>query len=301
MNPMNPLRLLGAVAALCWLLPVAALGDYRPERIRWSELHYHARKLGFSIDAQLSMRQLDAAELRLALVDPAPGQWLQVPVGGGWQLSLATAGLGKRSQLSLLIDREGRSLQRSQLETGRRLKDHHYRTHRFGDGAVHIRTLKPSAGEESKPSTEWSELDDWVPELTPGIHPGQSTGLFYALAAGNLDRPGDRLTTWVFAKNTISEVDLEVEARELIEVDFIEASGAEERLRKESIPALRIRVSGDRLDDDSADSDFRFLGLRGTVHVFLDEVTRAPLLITGRVGWLGRAQVKLERLVLGTP
>ena len=298
---MKLIRSAALVAALSWLAPISAGAEYRPERIRWSELHFQARKLGFSIEAQLSLHHLSSADLSPALVQPTAGRWLEPPASGGWQLGLDTAGLGKRSQLSLLVDRDGRSLQRVQVERGRRLKDHHHRTHRFGDGSVHIRTFKPKAGEESSEPKAWSNLDDWVQELPGGIRPGQSTGLFYTLAAGDLNRPGDRLTTWVLAKNGVSEVDLEVEAREIVAVDFVEVDGAASRRRSESIPALRIRVSGSRLEDDEADSGFRFLGLRGNVYVFLDEATRAPLLITGRIGWLGRAQVKLERLILGAP
>jgi hypothetical protein len=296
---MTRTKTVALAAALLCLQPISAVGEYRPERIRWSELDYEAHKLGFSIEAQLSLRKLDSAALGLALADPAPGRWLTAPAAGGWQLGLTSAGLGKRSQLTLLIDQEGRALQRTQMETGRRLKDYYHRTQRFGVGAVHIRTLKPRAGEESSPPTDWSDLDDWVPELPEGVRPGQSTGLFYTLAAADLDRPGDRVTTWVYAKDRVSRVDLEVEAREPLEVDFVEVAGASERRRRESIPALRIRVSGTPLDEDDPDASFRFLGLRGTVYVFLDEATRAPLLITGRISWLGRAQVKLERLVLG--
>lgn len=290
---------LSALFALLYVLPAAAGSEYRPERIRWSELHYEAKKLGFSIEAELQLKRLDAVGLRRELVEPRPGAWFEAPTAGGWRLDLATAGLGKRSELALLVDREGRSLQRVQIETGRRLKDHRNRTHRFGDGAVHVRTLRPTDSERDAPADRWSQRDDWVPELPAGVHPTQSTGLFYTLAAADLDRPGDHLSTHIFAKHAVSQVDLTVEALESIDVEFDEVAGATTRRREERMPALRIRLDGQMLDADESDSDFRFLGLKGTVHVYVDPVTRAPLLITGKIGWVGRAKVKLRRLVLG--
>ncbi len=290
------------------LLALVSLGtesataeEVRPERIRWSELHFEASKLGFSIEAQLRLERLASAALDEELVDPAPGGWLSAPTEGGFRLDLATRGLGKTSELALLVDRSGRSLQRVQRETGRRAKENRVRTHRFGDGSVHVRTRRPTGDELEKPAAAWSDTTDWVPDLPSGLRPGQSTGLFYLLAAAPLTEPGDHLRTHLFLKTAVSRVDLTVEGREAIEVDHVLVRGRASSRRRETRTAIKIRIDGRRLGNAEGASDFRFLGLKGKVYAYVDEETRAPLLITGRIGWLGRAKVQLTRLVLPAP
>lgn len=301
-DPAFSLPTLGAIL-LTALLPSAVPAGYDPRRIGWSELHFEAAKLGFRIESRLEIRRLSPGEMNAALIDPGPGAWLKAPVGGGWLVNLDTSGLGKHSRLDLILDAHGRSLQRTQVETGRRLKDNRDRTLRFAPGAVHVGTRRPTRDEVGRPSTEWSDRSEWLQELSPELVGdavlGQATGLFYTLAAAELLERGDRVTTHVLSKGRVMEVDLVVEARERLEVDFVEAGPAGERLRHETIDTLRVRLSGMGVEDDVDDSDFRFLGMRGEIDVHLDPTTRAPVQISGRVGWLGRAKVRLQRLVLG--
>lgn len=262
-----------------------------------------ASKFGFSIESRLQIRRMSAAELRSALIDPGPGEWLPAPETGGWLVQLNTRGLGKRSRLDLMLDSRGGSLQRTQVETGRRHKDHRNRTHRFARTAVHIGTQKPTRDEIVKAPAEWSDRSEWVQELPTGLSDdavlGQATGLFFTLGASDLSEPGDRVTTYVLSKGRVMEVELVVEARERVKVDLVEVAESSRRRRNEEIETLRIRLSGRGVDQDTNETDFRFLGLRGAVRVYLDTATRAPVLITGRVGWLGRARIRLRHLVLG--
>ncbi len=301
-TPTRLKRVAGLAALL--LAPTVAQGELRAERIGWTELHYRASKLGFSVESRLELRAMDQPEIARALVDTVPGNWLPAPAQGGWLLHLETDGLGKHSRLELLIDRYGRSIQQTQVETGRRLKDHRDRTYRFGRDAVHTNTRKPKAEEVRSPHSAWSERSDWTQrlpdELPRDLVLGQSTGLFYTLAAAELNAPGDRVRTHVFAKGRVMQIDLVVEERELVCSEHLEEDDSGSRRRAEPVKALRIRLSARGLGQHSGDGDFRFMGLKGKVHVYVDEETRAPILITGRIGWLGRAKVKLERLVLGS-
>ncbi len=291
---------LAALLALALLAAPATAGD--GGKIGWSELDYRASKLGFSLEARVEIHELSQAELSRALVDPGPGEWLPAPAAGGWRIRLESSGLGRRSDLDLLLDADGGSLQRTQVETGRRPKDHRDRTQRFSRRAVHVGTTRPGDDELGKTPADWSERSEWLFEIPEGLPAdavlGQSTGLFYTLAVADLTRPGDRTVAYVLGKGRVTEVELTVEAWELVQVDFVEvdAAGAARR-RDQGLPTIRVRLGGRELGEDAGRSDFRFLGLGGDVHVFLDPATRAPVLITGDVGWLGRAQVKLQRLV----
>ena len=302
-NPLN--RALSTLVAALAAIVVTALPAraHDPTRIGWTELDYEASKLGFEVESRLEMRRMPVAEMRAALVDPGPGDWLPAPETGGWLVRLTTEGLGRRSELELILEASGRSLQRTQIETGRRLKDHRNRTHRFAPAAVHVGTLKPTREEVGRPALEWSVRSDWLeslPAATGGeVVLGQATGLFYTLGAADLLEPGDRVTAHVLSKGKVMAVDLVVEGREPVDIDLVEVSERGERRRRERLDALRIRLTGRGLGDDAEASDFRFLGMRGEVEVLLDPVTRAPVEISGRVGWLGRARVRLERLVLG--
>lgn len=272
-------------------------------RIGWSELHYRTRKLGFSVESRVRLQRLSRAELQPMLVDPGPGDWLPAPERGGWWIQLESHGFGRGSRVDLLIDADGRSLQRTQVETGRRLKDNRNRTHRFSVSEIHVDTRKPGADEVDEALASWSEHSEGQHGIPDGLPDdaalGQSSGLFYVLAAADLSRPGDRVVTHVLSKGQVTEVELVVEARELIEADFVAEGGAGSARRDGRIETLRVRVAGHRTGPGDGSSDFRFLGLRDDVVVYLDVATRAPVLITGDVGWLGTARIRLERLVLG--
>ncbi len=285
------------------LLPSAALASAPdPRRIGWSELRFEASKLGLSLESRLELRRMTAAEIRQRLIDPGTGEWLPAPSAGGWLLQLETEGLGKHSRLDLMLDSRGGALQRTQLETGRRHKDHRNRVLRFARDGVHVDSRKPTKREVDAPSEEWSNCSDWLLELPPlGADAvlGQATGLFFTLGAADLAEPGDRVTTYVLSKGRVMAVDLVVEARETIEVDLVEVDNGRSRRRNGELETLRVRVGGRGVEPQTRDTDFRFLGMRGDVRVFLDVATRAPVLIIGRVGWLGRAKVRLRTLVLG--
>lgn len=295
-----PPLLLAALA----LLPSHAAGGYDARRIGWSELDFRVSKFGLALESRVRLREMSQAELSRALVDPGPGAWLPAPERGGWMIRLETTGLGRRSDLDLLLDSEGGSLQRTQVETGRRHKDHHDRTQRFSRTAVHIDTRKPALDELEKAPAQWSERSQSVFEIPAGLPQGavlgQSSGLFYTLAAAELVKPGDRTVAYVLGKGRVTEVELAVEALELLPVDFVEVDAAGPRRRKDKVVTLRVRLNGRGVGSGADHGDFRFLGLRGDIHVYLDIESRAPVLITGDFGWLGPVQIKLQRLVLAS-
>lgn len=294
---------LTAALLLLALAPAAAAGELDSGRIGWSELAFKASKLGFSVETTLSIRKLSAAELERRLIEPGPGDWLPAPETGGWLLELDSEGLGRRSRLDLILDTRGAALQRTQVETGRQQRRNRSRTYRFGPTAVHIDTRRPDRSQRGVDPSAWSDRSEWLLELPrePRGGLGLASGLFFTLAAAELLEPGDRATTYVLSKGRVMEVELTVEARERLPIDHAETDDAGTRKRDGELDTLRILLRGRGVGADAAEDEFRFLGMRGDVRVYLDAATRAPVLISGRLGWLGRAKVRLREVVLARP
>jgi hypothetical protein len=131
-----------------------------------------------------------------------------------------------------------------------------------------------------------------------GLVVTEPSALFYLLASADLSAVGDVVTTHVFSKNRLIQVDLTVTAVERLEVDYVEVSPPLERRVRGAKDLLRIILDGTPLGEGEADDDFELLGLRGNVVVFLDPEVRAPVQVSGKIKYAGKGNVRLQRVVL---
>ncbi len=218
-------------------------------------------------------------------------------------LKLGSRLMGRRSSLDLWLDpATAAAFQRTQLETGQRIRHNRYRALRFADGGVLSTTARPADDEIGKPHTEWSLVSGDFREY-PLLDGGElavtePSALFYVLSTSELERPGDRVTTHVYSKNRLLRVELIVEESTQIEVDYMEATPRSERQVRSRRDALRILIRSQPLDGRPEAGGFELLGLRGDVYVFLDPHLRLPLQISGDIRYAGRGNVRLRRAVL---
>ena len=135
---------------------------------------------------------------------------------------------------------------------------------------------------------------DWAGDDVIVSHPG---ALFFITSAAPLDKLGDVYQFPVFSKDELLLIQLEVLKEVQAKVDYVEQSASGERRIKKTVPALKLGAETRPLGPDAEEGDMEFIGLQGNVEILLDKSTRVPLLISGKVKFAGRVNIKLRRVV----
>ena len=277
---------------------------YDAGRIRWSRLEFRVAKLLLTASAVVEIGTEPSAMARSEWLQPIRGKPVMPAGSEVVRIDLDSQLLGKTSELDLWVDPStGAAFQRTQLEVGNKVRHHRHRSLRFADTGVLSATYRATDTTVDKTFEHWALTESFVTyplNLPRWAAVSEPSALFYVLAVAQFDDPGDQITTHVFSKGQVMRVNLVMEERTRIRVDYVvsgAAAGSEQRVegRKE---ALRIRLDGRPLIDGDSEMDFEFLGLQGDVEVLLDPEGRFPLQINGDLQRVGRGRIRLQRAAL---
>jgi len=284
-------RALLTIPLLGLALPTLSLAGLNPESVAWTELQFRARKLGFSLTADMALVATPAAQGASALVAPEEGT--AVPPGASIEsIQLRSGFAGRSSEITVFFDPEtGQALQQQQLDTGKRNR---FRVSRFCAEGIDSSRREPAEGEAKRPSSDWSirshRWEDYPAWAGDDLLVSDATALFYLVAAAKLDKPGDRHQVPVFTKGNLILVEMTVRSVDRVKVDYTTSGGSRV---KGTVDALRISLDAQHLDPDSKESDLELLGLQGDVEMLVDREKRLPLELSGRVPIAGKVTVRL--------
>ena len=270
--------------------------DLDPARAGWTTAHLEATKLFQSMTVRIGIEQPDDATVAARLMAPGEHELLAPPSPTAG-LEFTTEGLGRRNEISLLIDpASGQVLQRSSQETGKRYR---HRIYRFGQTGTQRRTWRPAEGEEDAASTDWSDRrEQWFP--APAEVVGQTLTepgtLIYLVSISDLAAPGDRFGLHAFSTSdeTVYRIDAEVLSPDRVKFDYRREGGPEAGRAEGKLEAIRVAIRGRPLTGDD-DGELTLLGMRD-VELLLDPASRAPLELRGRVAVFGGVKFELRRL-----
>jgi hypothetical protein len=270
-------------------------GQLRPAAVPWTSLEFGARKMGFSMTANLALGSSAAASAP-SLVAPGEGTPLQ-PTGTVESLRMRTSFVGRNSDATTLFDpTTARAFQQVQIDSGKRQR---FRVNRYCEQGVFTLRRTPEKGEEKLPherwtkaSQNWEEYPAWAGE---DLLVADASTLFYVAAAAPLARPGDRHQVPVLAKGNLILVELTVLGTQSVKVDYESVAGGTGSRVKRAVDALRVSLDAQHLDPDSTEGDLELMGLQGDVELLLDPETRLPLEFSGRVPVAGKVTVRLVR------
>ncbi|MDP6377448.1 MAG: hypothetical protein QGI55_16685 [Pseudomonadales bacterium] len=261
----------------------------------WNKAVFRASKFGFSLDAILSIGAAGAVQRLIAWPDGYEGEAVQAADQDLIELIVRRNGLGRDTHTALVLDRgNAAAIQRVRLESGRH---RHFKTTRFGTEGISVVRRKPLRGEERLAPETWGDVKE---KFKP--YPAGSTevevitdplALFYVLASADLGGPSNGFRLLVFIDGYVMNFKVKVAGYEEVQADYY--TGGERRV--ERVRALRVKIdmthNGGAIDDE----EIRVLGMKGDFEVFLDSDRRVPLLIRGRVPYLGRVDVRLRELI----
>jgi hypothetical protein len=292
------------VAAACVILmvPVAGSAAAGPvalddTRVGWSSIRMTATKLFMTASSTLGVRILPAEGIAGDLRVPAAGKAV-MPGNEVAELVYSTAGLGRQSTMTLLMDPvSGAALQNTVHDSAGRLR---LRTYRYADTGAYQWTRWPASGEEKLPPAKWSTTSEGMRDYVPAADSRtvlESGGLLYAIAAAPLARPGDRVEFAVFQRKRLHRVLAEVRTPRSIQVRYQEQWPTGNVERSGKVMPLLIVVRG-VAEPGGDDEELELLGLSGELALSLDPETRTPLQLAGRVKILGGVTLRLASVRL---
>ncbi len=286
--------------ALLAAATVASAG-YDPDRVAWSRLEFQATKFFLTARSEVELTTRPSSEAVSELLAPGgaqKGRGLAPRGAESGVLDIRTRILSRDSRVRFWFDPgDARALQRSSHDTSKKKLRH--RTYRYTRGGVFSHTLRPADGEDQRPYSGWSRVDDHFVGVAPAGGPPvtEAAGLLYLLPAGDFHAPGDQQRLRVYTRGRVREVDVKVVGKEHITVDYVEISGVGERAVDGKIETLRIAVRP-RVGAGEDSGDFKLLGLEGDIDIYVEPKTRVPLLVSGKVEIAGTVRLRLRRAVL---
>ena len=294
-----------AAGGLTALLAATAAGDggrgeLDPGRLRWSELHYRARKLLFSAEVRVRA-EVVATAAAAARLEAVPGHSGLSPGGGQVvRLELESSLLGRRTLTAALLEPgSAAALQTETRESGRRAR---LKTQRFGSEGVAIARRRPADGEATLPEQRWSRHSLEVVALPPPAAGAAAVSdplaLFWVLATAPLERVGDSWQLRLLSDGRLLAVTARVVGRVQRTLVVGERRGAVKRRIEQPVVALELSVDAEPVVPDDPGAELEFLGLQGDVRIVLDPARRVPIEVSGRVPGAGAVVVRLQDLIL---
>jgi hypothetical protein len=269
--------------------------------VSWRELRYEAHKwlLGAATTTRLEL--LPAGEVTLRATPGHDG----VAPGGPLIATLSTTTdlpFGRAEQAVTWFDpATGAALQYEKRLSGRKPA---LRAGRYTATGVHIwRTDPVGRDEAARPPAAWSRRReghvDPQPPLPPGARLVDSYTLLYLVSAAGLD-PGAERRLLTVSRERLVELRLVAGPPVERRVHYDEVRGGAARRREGTIGVVPVEVSARPLGDAAGGPavDLPFMGLRGTLIVFVEPATGVPVAIVGRAERVGEVTVRLAGVTL---
>lgn len=279
--------------------PAAVSGD--SGRVAWRELRYKAHKwlLGAATTTRLDLVPAGSVTLR-----EAPGHE-GVPPGGpliGRLSTLTDLPFGRAEEAVTWFDSDtGAALQYEKLLSGRKPA---LRAGRYTVSGLYVWRTDPAKRDEAdRPPATWTRRREGhvVPEppLPSGARLVDSYALLYLVSAARL-APGAELQLLTISREKLVELRLAARRPGERKVDYDELRGGETRRRNGQLAVVPIEVSARPAGGapTGPEIDLAFMGLRGTLTVFVEPVTGVPVAIVGRAENVGEVTVRLDRVTL---
>jgi len=277
------------------------------ERVVWDELLLQAKKFTATLNVQIRLASLPAADAQGALPKSPRGTPVQ-PSGPRLCHLILNMGIDAtfRDHVQILNEvwfdpRTAAVLGRIRLRQG---QDDFKKTYRFTRQGVFRHRREPLNKKEIPLEPEkWTDIKDtfYAYDLARMGCPqvSERLALLYLLSAADLSENSGPLSLCVFGKRQLHRVTLRPQGLYPLTVDYLEKT-VKNQVRKEGpVKALKIVVETRPMDSDlKADEDFSLLGLHKEIIIYLDPVSRVPLQISGNTPAAGRTDLNLRQVRL---
>ncbi len=286
-------------------LPAFGQGEtngFDPSRVSWTRLKFRAEKLFLTAYSEVGLKTLQTPEVTAALIT-SPRSVALMPSGPQTLLLDLESSSGSRDSLVRVWfnPHDASALQRLKRRGGKKAYQKIFRFTR--DGTYSLRTAPENRSQGRLPPEHWGQVEEFfypVASESSCAAISEPSLLFYAISAARLAAGGEPLRLCVFSRKSVIPLEIAARGSQRLTVDYAEASARAERRRTEEITVTEIGIQVPELDAKGEKTDFKLLGLGGDVAIYLEEASRIPVQVSGRIPGLGKIDVKLIEVDLKT-
>jgi len=266
---------------------------FDPARVSWTRLKFKAEKLFLTVYSEVELRTRLSSEVEPALI-PSPRSVALMPSGPELlELRLDSSG-GRDSIRVWFTAHDARALQRLKLRGGKKAYKKIFRFTR--EGTYSLRTAPRNRREGRLPPEQWTQVEEFFyPYAWGSSCPviSEPSLLFYAISAARLPAGGEPVGLCVFSRKSVIPLEIAARGSRRLAVDYAETSAQGQRRRTGEITTSEISMRVRELGDEAEKADFKFVGLAGDVAIYLEESSRIPVQVSGRIPGLGGVDIKL--------
>ena len=277
------------------------------ERVVWDELVLQAKKFTATLNVQIRLASLPAADAQGVLPISPRGTPVQ-PSGPRLYRLVLNMGIDSTFWDHVQILNEvwfdpkvAAVLGRIRLRQG---QDDFKKIYRFTRQGVFRHRREPLNKKEIPLEPQkWTDVKDTFYAYDPARmgcpEVSERLVLLYILSAADLSENSGPLSLCVFGKRQLHRVTLRPQGLYPLTVDYLEKTVQNQVRKKGPVKALKIVVETRPMDTDlKSDEDFSLMGLHKEIIIYIDPVSRIPLQISGSTPAAGRTDLKLRQVQL---
>jgi len=272
--------------------------------VPWSELAYSAHKFFLGAATTIHVEQVPAVVVTAALPRLPAGDAVPIPPRTSAVITVDTdLPFGRDESVRLYFDpATGAALGGEKTMRG---GSPYHKLFRYTEGGLFTwRSAPANDREDALAPADWSRKKAYLtePAASPplGAPVADSYALIYLVSAAHLDRRGDEAHIFMLADDRFVELAFVAGGLTYSRVNFEEVSPRGSHHREGNVVVRQVRVTATALGapEASEDVELGFLGMRGTLTVYLEVGTDLPVALSGRVQHIGELTVRLKRAVL---
>jgi hypothetical protein len=284
-------------------LPVGAVADHGRADVNWISLRYAAHRFGVDLSTTLELAESSYQAILAPPYTAFRDEPFQTVAGDVMRLGVhahAETALDTYNTDGQVWFAPGNIavLQRDRLKPG---PDGSRKMYRFAaDGVFRVR-LEPNGRDEGRQSAaNWTKIRrNFYPYdlLAAGCDPVTSPELLLYLASSRVPATGGH-PHCVFVDDALYRVWLESRGEVPRPVDYAVKSGGVTHEVSGHRKTLKLSLRVEPITPGADPAAFELLELRGAIAIYIDTVTRLPVLITGERAGAGELDVELAEAVL---
>ncbi|WP_455207028.1 hypothetical protein [Kaarinaea lacus] len=271
------------------------LDDQR--NIDYSQLNYEASKLFLSFDTDITLSKKATTAIVNDLVLPKDGNALTPEPGSVYIVTTDSKFFGKHTKYTMWFDESAALLQwlreirssKSNVKLYRFASNGYYDYRKDYDNEDYVVNLTDVKN--------WgSSFKTYVTKVPEGQAVSDSSAILYLVSMLKLQNAGDEAQMVLNSDEQLANIRLVVEGKTMLNTNFDIVSSGNNQHIEEQRQAIKIKFVA--LDSQGNPAkDLQLLGLQGDIALYIDEVSRLLLQISGDVKIAGRVDIKLKRAV----
>lgn len=271
---------------------------YNHDNVRWNRLVYEASAFFITLETEIRLSTIDrkAAVEQLVLQDETN---LLFPEGQNvYRIDTFADSFGKKTHYSLWFDSDGEILQRKKVLRG---KKNEIKIYRFSPCAYYSLRKKFPDKKFDQEFSQWTaanqKFQEFQPELCGDEPIVDANTLLYLISALDIKDAGFDKELLTFSRGRLIKVRLKAIKKTSIYSEFKVKHAAGSNEIEDDVDVLQLHLSP--VVDNSKDRDnFRFLGLKGNIKIYVDTRRKLILRLSGNVDVVGSIDINLRKAEL---